>query len=346
MDLANTFHTWQRGQEFLCTEYAIMAGAMSWISDSQFVASVANAKGFGVIACSAMQPDHLDKEIAVTKDILKSNNFGVNIIIMHPKINELIDVCIRHKVSHVIFAGGIPTKAMIDKVKSHRMKTISFTPNLTLAKRLIKNGIDALVIEGMEAGGHIGPTSTAVIAQEVLPNVKDVPVFIAGGIGTGYAIAQYLKMGACGCQIGTLLAASKESKAHENFKRALIRASAKDAISSVQFYPHLPVIPVRALKNQSVEMFNQYQHKIAAQVKNNEISEEDGKLEIEKFWAGALRKAVIDGDVKNGSVMAGQIVSMIKEELPISKIFDNLIQEAEDYIHNRCMEMETTNFSL
>ncbi|ETO91874.1 MAG: enoyl-(Acyl-carrier-protein) reductase II [Candidatus Xenolissoclinum pacificiensis L6] len=334
VNLDNVFSTWNRGKEFLCTEYPLMAGAMSWISDSNFVIDVSKAKGFGVLASSTMDVEELDREIKNIKNSLKDSKFGVNLIMAHPKIEKFIDICINNSVSHIILASGLPTKGMISRIKEAKIKTISFAPNLVVAKRLVKNGIDGLIIEGMEAGGHIGPTSTNVIAQEVLPTIKEVPVFVAGGIGTGHAISQYLNMGACGCQVGTLLAASKESKAHNNFKQALIKASAKDAISSIQFYPNLPVIPVRALKNQSVEIFNQYQHKVANEVQNGEITVYEGRVKIEYFWSGALRKAVIDGDIQNGSVMAGQIVSMVKQELPIRIIFDKLIEEAQSCVHS------------
>src|SRR5438128_10077140 len=174
-----------RGTEFLGCEVAIMGGAMSWVSERNLVSAISNAGGFGVIACGAMSPNLLDTEITETKT-RTSRPFGVNLITMHPQLSELIDVCAKHQVSHVVLAGGLPPGGAIDRIKASGAKLICFAPALALAKKLMRSGADALVIEGMEAGGHIGPVSTSVLAQEVLPVVaKDIPVFVAGGIGRG-----------------------------------------------------------------------------------------------------------------------------------------------------------------
>ena len=168
-----------------------------------------------------------------------------------------------------------------------------------LAKKLIRSGVDALVIEGMEAGGHIGPVSTSVLAQEILPEVADeVPVFVAGGIGRGEAIAAYLEMGAAGVQLGTRFVCATESIAHPNFKKAFIRASARDAVPSVQIDPRLPVIPVRALKKPGSEAFTAKQREVAQALDEGEVEMVEAQLQIEHYWAGALRRAVIDGDVE------------------------------------------------
>ena len=245
----------RRGTDFLGTELAILGGAMSWVSERHLVSAISNAGGFGVIACGAMTPELLDAEIAATKK-LAAKPFGVNLITMHPALSELIDVCARHGVTHVVLAGGLPPGGAIDRIKAGGAKLICFAPALSLAKKLIRSGADALVIEGMEAGGHIGPVSTSVLAQEILPEVAaQIPVFVAGGIGRGEAIAAYLEMGAVGVQLGTRFVCATESIAHANFKKAFIRASARDAIPSVQIDPRLPVIPVRALKNREMENF-------------------------------------------------------------------------------------------
>jgi enoyl-[acyl-carrier protein] reductase II len=192
-----------RGAEFLGAPYAILGGAMSWVSERHLVAAISNAGGFGVIACGAMTPALLDAEIAGTKG-LTDKPFGVNLITMHPDLDALIDVCASHKVGHVVLAGGLPPGGAIERIKESGAKLICFAPALALAKKLIRSGVDALVIEGMEAGGHIGPVSTSVLAQEMLPSIADqVPVFVAGGIGRGEAIAAYLEMGAAGVQLGT-----------------------------------------------------------------------------------------------------------------------------------------------
>jgi enoyl-[acyl-carrier protein] reductase II len=192
-----------RGTEFLGCEVAIMGGAMSWISDRHLVSAISNAGGFGVIACVALGPEVLDTEITET-GALTNKPFGVNLITMHPQLVDLIDICSKHRVSHVVLAGGLPPGGAIDRIKGSGAKLMAFSPALALAKKLMRSGVDALVIEGMEAGGHIGPVSTSVLAQEILPNVsKDIPVFVAGGIGRGEAMAAYLVMGEVGVQLGT-----------------------------------------------------------------------------------------------------------------------------------------------
>jgi len=317
-----------RGAEFLGSDVAILCGAMSWVSERHLVAAMSNAGGFGLIACGAMTPELLDAEIAATK-ALTDKPFGVNLITMHPALFDLIEVCNRHNVSHVVLAGGLPPTGSIDAIKGNGAKLICFAPAVSLAKKLIRSGVDALVIEGMEAGGHIGPVSTSVLAQEILPVVAEqVPVFVAGGIGRGEAIAGYLDMGAAGVQLGTRFVCATESIAHANFKRAFLRASARDAIASVQIDPRLPVIPVRALKNASSDLFTAKQREVAQLLDDGSIAMGEAQLQIEHYWAGALRRAVIDGDVEGGSLMAGQSVGMVTKEEPLADILRTLVTEA------------------
>jgi enoyl-[acyl-carrier protein] reductase II len=324
-----------RGTEFLGTELAILGGAMSWVSERNLVSAISNAGGFGVIACGAMTPDLLDTEIAETK-ARTSKPFGVNLITMHPMLSELIDVCARHEVGHVVLAGGLPPGGAMERIKGGGAKLIAFAPALALAKKLIRSGADALVIEGMEAGGHIGPVATSVLAQEILPEVsQQVPVFVAGGIGRGEAIAAYLEMGAVGVQLGTRFVCATECIAHPNFKKAFIRASARDAIPSVQIDPRLPVIPVRALKNREMENFAAKQREVAQQLDEGAIEMAEAQLQIEHYWAGALRRAVIDGDIESGSVMAGQSVGMVKKEEPVAEILTELVDEAAAALGSR-----------
>jgi enoyl-[acyl-carrier protein] reductase II len=324
-----------RGCEFLGSEVAIMCGAMSWVSERNLVAAMSNAGGFGLIACGAMSPELLDREIAGTK-ALTDKPFGVNLITMHPQLMELIEVCGRHGVTHVVLAGGLPPAGSLDAIKANGAKLICFAPALSLAKKLIRSGVDALVVEGMEAGGHIGPVSTSVLAQEILPEVaSQVPVFVAGGIGRGEAIAGYLDMGAAGVQLGTRFVCATESIAHANFKKAFIRASARDAIASVQIDPRLPVIPVRALKNSSTELFTAKQREVAQLLDDGKVEMMEAQLQIEHYWAGALRRAVIDGDVENGSLMAGQSVGMVSKEEPVAEIIAALMAEAAHALEKR-----------
>ena len=317
-----------RGTELLGSDYAILCGAMSWVSERHLVSAISNAGGFGVIACGAMTPALLDTEIAATK-ALATKPFGVNLITMHPQLFELIDVCAKHDVGHVVLAGGLPPKGSLEAIKASGAKVICFAPTLAMGKKLVRSGVDALVIEGMEAGGHIGPVSTSVLAQEILPTLADeVPVFVAGGIGRGEAIAAYLEMGASGVQLGTRFVCATESIAHPNFKKAFMRASAREAVASVQIDPRLPVIPVRALKNAGTEAFTAKQREVANKLDKGEVDMMQAQLEIEHYWAGALRRAVIDGDVEHGSVMAGQSVGMVKREEPVADIIAGLMAQA------------------
>ncbi len=323
-----------KGRAFLGTRHAIMAGAMTWVSERHLVSAISNAGGFGVIACGSMTPELLDKEIAATK-ALTDKPFGVNLITLHPAMFDLIAVCGRHKVSHIVLAGGLPSGAMIEAIKATGAKLMCFAPTAAMAKKLVRSGVDAIVIEGSEAGGHIGPVSLSVLAQEILPAVTEVPVFVAGGIGRGSAVAAFLEMGASGVQLGTRFAASKESIAHPAFKKAFIRASARDAVASVQLDPRLPVIPVRALKNAGTEAFMAEQRAIADRIDRGEIDLATGQLAIEHYWAGALRRAVVDGDVENGSLMAGQSVGMVTAEQPVAEIIAELVSEAETALAGR-----------
>ncbi len=325
---------WQRGKDFLGVEYAILGGAMSWLSECHLVSAISNAGGFGVIACGSMTPDLLDGEITATK-AMTNKPFAVNLITMHPMISDLIDVCLNQKVTHVVLAGGIPAAADIKRLKDGGAKVICFAPALILAKKLIRSGADAIVVEGSEAGGHIGPVSTSVLAQEVLLHVTDVPVFVAGGIGRGETMASYLEMGAAGVQLGTLFVCATESIAHENFKKAFIRGNSRDAITSVQLDPRFPVIPVRALKNKASEAFQEAQRDVIARYQGGEMDMKEAQLAIEHYWAGALRKAVIDGDVEGGSLMAGQIVGMVKQEQSTQDIIDGLVEQAVDYLSDQ-----------
>ncbi|WP_375398579.1 NAD(P)H-dependent flavin oxidoreductase [uncultured Sphingomonas sp.] len=327
-----------RGAAFLGSEVAILCGAMSWVSERNLVAAMSNAGGFGLIACGAMTPDLLDAEIAATK-ARTDRPFGVNLITMHPQLMELIAICARHEVGHVVLAGGLPPAGSLDAIKASGAKLLCFAPALSLAKKLIRSGVDALVIEGMEAGGHIGPVSTSVLAQEMLPEIADqVPVFVAGGIGRGEAIAGYLDMGAAGVQLGTRFVCAAESIAHPNFKKAFLRANARDAVASVQIDPRLPVIPVRALKNASSDLFTAKQREVAQALDEGKVEMIEAQLQIEHYWAGALRRAVIDGDVEHGSLMAGQSVGMVTREEPVAAIIAQLMDQAAVALDKRTTE--------
>ena len=315
---------WKRGTDLLGTKYAIMGGAMSWVSERNLVSAISNSGSFGVLACGSMDENLLDIEIKATKK-LTTKPFGVNLIIMHPFLNNLITKCIDNNVTHIVLAGGIPSSDTIKLIKAHNIKVLCFAPTVLIAKKLIKLGADALIIEGNEAGGHIGPVSTSVLAQEILPEIEEVPVFVAGGIGRGEAIANFLRMGASGVQLGTKFVCAHESIAHHNFKKLFIKSSARNAVPSIQLDVNFSVIPVRAIANKATKEFLKVQKEMIGKFYSGELSKEEAQLNIEHFWAGALKKAVIDGDVENGSVMAGQSVGMVTKQQSASEIIEELV---------------------
>jgi enoyl-[acyl-carrier protein] reductase II len=325
--IAELDRLWARGRGILGCELAIMGGAMTWVSERKLVAAISNAGGFGVIASGAMSPDLLAAEIRATKS-LTARPFGVNLITLHPQLFQLIDVCAVHRVSHVVLAGGLPTSAAVRQIKQAGMRVFCFASVLGFARKLARMGVDAIVIEGNEAGGHIGPVSTGVLAQEILPNFSGLPVFVAGGIGRGEAMLAYLEMGAAGVQLGTRFVCAHESIAHPRFKQAFIRASARDAVASVQLDPRFPVIPVRALSNLASERFVATQRSVIDRFVRGELTQRAAQLEIEHFWAGALRRAVIDGDIETGSLMAGQSVGFVTREQTTAEILEELVGQA------------------
>jgi enoyl-[acyl-carrier protein] reductase II len=275
-----------------------------------------------------MPPELLAKEIEATRQKTRFP-FGVNLITVAPTFRGHIDVVVREKAPFVFFAGGIPSGKDIEQAKAGGARVICFAPVLSLAKRLIKQGVDALVIEGNEAGGHIGPVATSVLAQEFLLNVSEVPIFVAGGIGTGEMIAQYLKLGASGAQLGTRFVVAEECVAHPRFKEAFIRAQARDAMPTAQFDPVLPTFPVRAILNEGTKDFNRLQLELLNKVKSGEIPREEAQVKLEEFWMGALRRAVVEGDVERGSLMAGQSVAFVKKIQPVREIIEELVVAAE-----------------
>lgn len=328
MELKYLPQAWKRGTDFLGTRYAILCGAMTWVSESGLVSAISNEGGFGVLAGGNMPPALLAKEIEATRR-KTSFPFGVNLITVAPGFRDQIEVVVREKAPFIFFAGSIPSGKDIEHAKSGGAKVICFAPVLSLAKRLIKQGVDALVIEGNEAGGHIGPVATSVLAQEFLLGGSEVPIFVAGGIGTGEMIAQYLNLGAAGAQLGTRFVVAEECVAHPRFKEAFIRANARDAMPTTQFDPMLPTIPVRAIVNEGTRDFNRLQLELLNRVKSGELPREEGQVKLEEFWIGALRRAVVEGDVERGSLMAGQSVAFVRKIQPVREILDELVTAAE-----------------
>ena len=317
-----------RGTRFLGSRYPVIGGAMSWLSLSGLVAAVSNAGGFGVLASGCLQPTELETEIRRTRD-LTDQPFGVNVIVFHEQVEELVATACRLKISHVTLAGSVPRQATIRRLKDAGCKVMCFAPGLRWARRLAAMDADAIIVEGSEAGGHVGAVSTGVLTQEILPHFHDLPVFVAGGICRGEAMASYLAMGAAGVQVGTLLVCAKESVAHPRFKAAVIRADAREALTSVQIDQRLPVIPVRALRNAASEQFVALQRDLLATAEIGSLPWQEARMKVERFWAGALRRAVVDGDVEAGSVMIGQGVGMVREEAPVGHVIAELVAQAQ-----------------
>ncbi|MBA3813530.1 MAG: nitronate monooxygenase [Alphaproteobacteria bacterium] len=335
---------WTTGKEFLGVRHAILGGAMTWVSERNLVSAISNAGGFGVIASGVMSPELLRAEIQETQSLTVCP-FGVNLITLHPQLLELIDVCVQENVTHVVLAGGLPPAQAIAKLKENNLKVICFAPALGIAKKLIKLGVDALIIEGMEAGGHIGPVSTSVLVQEILPQVKEIPVFVAGGIGRGEAIISYLQMGAAGCQLGTRFVCTTESIAHPKFKKAFISAQARDAIISPQLDTRFPVIPVRSLLNKATKEFVTYQKELIEKVDRQEMDLKQAQLNIEHFWAGSLRRAVIEGDIEYGSIMAGQSVGLVTHEQSTQEVIEELLTQAKQSLLTRSL-LEQSHYKV
>lgn len=322
---------WDEGKKFLGVTYPIIAGAMTWISDSHFTASVSNSGAFGSLAAGNMPPELLDIEIKKTKE-LTSKPFAVNLITIAPNYQEHLKIAANNQVPFIVFAGSFPRRLEIRTAKESGAKIMSFVSTESMARRLINNGVDALILEGSEAGGHVGHVSLGILLQQVLFRIDEVPIFTAGGIATGSYIAHLLLMGAAGVQLGTFFVMTEECQTHPRLKEAFIRARARDAVAAPQISSDLKVVAVRALRNKGLEEFNRLQIKLIEKQKKKEISHIDAQYEVENFWAGALRRAVQEGDVEFGSAMAGQSVGLVNQIRPLREALRFLIDDAENEI--------------
>jgi len=316
------------GQDFLGCKFPIMCGAMTWISDYKLIGALGNAGGFGLLAGGNAPVDVLEKEIIATREYT-DKPFGVNLITIAPVYKDQLQLVCDMLCQLVMFAGSIPKDTEIQRVKDTGAKVICFAPTAPLAHRLIKMGADALMIEGVEAGGHIGPVSLTVLLQQILFEIDSVPVFVAGGIATGRMMAHLLMMGATGIQMGTRFVMSKECKAHPEFKKVFQKANARDAVATPQFDSRLPVIPVRALKNKGSKEFLKLQLELIDKLEKKLIDQQQAQYEVENFWVGALKDAAIDGNVQRGSLMAGQSVGLVDKIKPIQGIIDEMVDDAE-----------------
>ena len=316
------------GRKFLGCKYPIMCGAMTWISDPKLVSTIGNAGGFGLLAGGNTPVDIFEEQIVETKG-LTDKPFGINLITLAPVYEDQLELVCKQGCPFVVFAGSIPKKSEIEKAKRCGARVICFAPTAPLARNLIERGADALILEGSEAGGHIGPVALSVLIQQILFNVDSVPIYIAGGIATGRMMAHLLMMGAAGIQMGTRFIMAEECVAHPRFKETFRRAKAKDAMATPQFDSRLPVIPVRALKNEGSLEFAKLQLKLLSELDNNLIDQHEAQHKVEEFWVGALRQAVIEGDVTRGSLMAGQSVGLVDKIQPLNEIISEIVNDAE-----------------
>lgn len=315
------------GTEFLGVKYPIICGAMTWVSDYNLVKTVSETGAFGVLAGGNLPPDLFEQEVDRCIAGIKKP-FAVNLITIGPNFRIHYEILQSKNVPFVVFAGGIPRRQDIKGMKTRGKRTLSFAPEESIARQQIEYGIDALILEGSEAGGHIGYVSLIVLLQQVLFKVKGLPIFVGGGIAEGRMITHLLLMGAAGVQMGTRFVLTEECRVHPNFKAALLKAKARQAIATPQYDSKLPVVAVRAIKNKGTDEFGKLQMRLLQEIAAGKIMREKAQYEVENFWVGALRRAVVEGDVDYGSLMAGQSVGLINEIVPMQKMVNDLIKEA------------------
>ena len=296
--------------KLLNIKYPILQGAMANIATAKFAAAVSNAGGLGVIGTGAMTSEQARIAIQECKK-LTDKPFGVNVMLMNPYKEEIIDVICEEKVSVVTTGAGNPGK-YVEVIKASGAKIIPVIPTVALAIRMQSYGVDAVIAEGTEAGGHVGELTTMALLPQVCDAV-DIPVIAAGGIGDGRGFNAALSLGASGVQLGTCLLVAKECEVHDNYKKAIIKAKDTDTVVTGRSLNS----PVRILKNKMSRKYIELE---------KSVSDRD---ELEKLTLGALRRAVFDGDMDNGSVMSGQIAGLIKEEKSLEEIFKDMIIDSK-----------------
>ncbi|TCT12291.1 enoyl-[acyl-carrier protein] reductase II [Natranaerovirga pectinivora] len=299
-----------RISEILNIQYPIVQGGMAWVAEHNLAAGVSNAGGLGIIAAANAPVEIVRNEIRRVKE-LTDKPFGVNIMLISPHSPEIAQLVCEEKVPVVTTGAGNPGK-YIEMWKEHGIKVIPVVPSVALAKRMERSGADALVVEGSEAGGHIGEQTTMVLVPQVVDAVS-IPVIAAGGIADGRGMAAAFMLGAEGVQIGTRFIVANESIVHSNYKQKVIQAKDIDTEVTGRTHGH----PVRALRN---KMTRQYK-----QLENEGLPFE----ELEILTLGALRKAVIEGDIDTGSVMAGQIAGLVKKEQSCKEIIEEIVSERD-----------------
>lgn len=300
--------------ELLGIEYPIFQGGMAWIADADLAAAVSNGGGLGIVSAMNADGEWLRKEIRKTRD-LTDKPFGVNIMLMSPHVEEVVEIVVEEKVPVVVTGAGNPSKYMKKWVEAG-IKVIPVVPSTGIARLVARNGATAVIAEGGESGGHVGEITTMALVPQVCDAV-DIPVLAAGGIADGRGIAAAFMLGAEGVQLGTRFLVAEECNVHQNYKNKILKAKDIDTMTTGKRLGH----PVRALKTPFAREFLKLEY-------NSNVSDE----ELEKFGAGSLYAAAILGDDKKGSFMSGQIAAMVKKEQPAAEIITELFAEAEEVL--------------
>ncbi|WP_461254300.1 enoyl-[acyl-carrier-protein] reductase FabK [Streptococcus uberis] len=303
--------------ELLNIKYPIFQGGMAWVADGDLAGAVSNAGGLGIIGGGNAPKEVVKANIDRVKSITK-NPFGVNIMLLSPFADDIVDLVIEEGVKVVTTGAGNPGKYM-ERLHAAGIIVIPVVPSVALAKRMEKLGVDAVITEGMEAGGHIGKLTTMTLVRQVVESIS-IPVIAAGGIADGRGAAAAFMLGAEAIQVGTRFVVAKESNAHQNFKDKILKSKDIDTVVSAQVVGH----PVRSLKNKLTSAY--------AKAEKEFLADRKSAGDIEEMGAGALRNAVVDGDVEHGSVMAGQIAGLVQKEESCQDIIEDLFYGAADII--------------
>ena len=300
--------------ELLQIEYPIIQGGMAWVAEHHLAAAVSEAGGFGLIGAASAPPEIVREEIRKAKE-LTDKPFGVNIMLLNPNADEVAKIVVEEGIQAVTTGAGNPEKYM-PMWKEAGVKVIPVVASVAMAQRMERSGADAVVAEGMEAGGHIGNQTTMALIPQIVDAVN-IPVIAAGGIGDGRGVAASFMLGAEGVQMGTRFVVADESIVHDNYKDRIVKAKDIDSVVTGQSTGH----PVRCLRNQ---MTKEYIKK-----------EQEGVPfeELERMTLGSLRKAVMDGDILNGTVMAGQIAGLVSKRQSCKEILQEIMTEAEKLLH-------------
>ena len=295
-------------------EYPIFQGGMAWVSEHILAAAVSNAGGLGIISAMNAPGEYLRKEIRACRE-MTDRPFGVNVMLMSPHAPEVAKVILEEKVPVVTTGAGLPGVYMKEWVPAG-IKVVPVVPSVAIAKRVAREGATAVIAEGCESGGHVGELTTMALVPQVVDAVA-VPVLAAGGIADGRGIAASFMLGARGVQVGTRFLCATECQVHPNYKKKILAARDIDTVVTGKRLGH----PVRCLKNPFARSFGQMEY-------DSSLTNE----EIEAFGAGSLRKAAVEGDMENGSIMAGQIAALVKEEQPAARIIREMFAQAEQLL--------------